>query len=135
MAILATIWDAVEGSRHHSKSCVLSRMLMTLLSWNLHPTTNPTLKFQGKHMVFMPPFLTKVLMETDSESAITLIIATCKALCDFDSVVVELEPEEEESGSSGKTWKLWSVCQPVQNVYYSIMHKIYLTRQHILLQN
>jgi len=27
----------------------------------------------------------------------------------------------ELPGSSGKTWKLWSVCQPVQTIYYSIM--------------
>jgi len=48
-------------------------------------------------MVIMPPFLTKILMENDSERAIALMIATCKALCDFNSVAVESEPEEEES--------------------------------------
>jgi len=42
------------------------------------------------------------MLETDSESAITLLIAICKALCDFDSVAAESEGEETETMAKEK---------------------------------
>ena len=34
---------------------------------------NPTLKFQGKFSIAMPPFLTKILMDADTEDAFNLL--------------------------------------------------------------
>jgi len=44
------------------------------------------LKFTGKRMVVLPPFLTKAMMDADTEDAILLMMAACKALCDFDTM-------------------------------------------------
>ncbi len=45
---------------------------------------NPTLTFQGKLSIAIPPFLTKILMDADTEDAFKLLKACCKALKDFD---------------------------------------------------
>jgi len=45
-----------------------------------------SLKFKGKLMVVLPPFLAKALMDTDTEDAVMLMMAACKALCQFDTM-------------------------------------------------
>jgi hypothetical protein len=45
---------------------------------------DPSLKFKGKTVMALPPFLTKTLMDADSEDPFQLFRATCKALNDFD---------------------------------------------------
>jgi len=99
VAIPATIWDAVEGIMPpFTKMCAVKNAedfaaLGPPSSKELQE--GPNLQFGGKRMIVLPPFLTKVLMEVDSDNAITLLVAPCKVLCDFDLVAVEAEVEED----------------------------------------
>jgi hypothetical protein len=45
----------------------------------------PELKYKGKKCIAVPPFLTKILMDADTEDAFQLLCMCCKALADFDN--------------------------------------------------
>jgi hypothetical protein len=45
---------------------------------------HPELQYKGKKGVVLPPLLTKILMDADSEDPFILLRACCKALLDFD---------------------------------------------------
>ena len=53
---------------------------------------NPTLSFKGKMSIAVPPFLTKILMDADSEDPFILLKACCKALNDFDERNLAIVP-------------------------------------------
>jgi len=127
VGIPASIWDAVEGlTPPFEELCgVTSPDDFTNLR---APSTedlqaDPSLKFEGKRMVVLPPFLTKVLMETDSDCAITLMIAACKAICDFDSVAADVGSEEGDEEGDAMTAK---------NKFFHVVQFLYLIGKGVL---
>jgi hypothetical protein len=60
---------------------------------------HPELQYKGKKGIMLPPLLTKILMDADSEDPLILLHACCKALLNFDEAsptMVENEPEAED---------------------------------------
>jgi hypothetical protein len=45
---------------------------------------HPELQYKGKKGIVLPPLLTKILMDANSEDPLILLRACCKALLDFD---------------------------------------------------
>lgn len=84
-----------------AKTIAELRALKLPSSNELKKKANKRLKFDGKRAVATPPFLTKILMDADTEDPFVLLQTTCKALADLDSsipVVVE-HPKNDQDGS------------------------------------
>jgi hypothetical protein len=47
-------------------------------------SNDPLLKFKGKTIMVLPPFLMKTLMDADSKDSFKLIKAACKALNNYN---------------------------------------------------
>jgi len=52
------------------------------------PQNDKSLKFKGKRMIVLPPFLAKALMDADMEDAATVMMASCKTLYQFDTMLM-----------------------------------------------
>jgi hypothetical protein len=69
---------------------------------NTKLTAHPELLFKGKKGVVIPPFLTKILMDVDSEDPFVLLKACCKVLKDFDETPEMVEAMDEDEDDAGE---------------------------------
>jgi hypothetical protein len=89
-------------------------------------TNDPSLKFKGKTVMVLPPFLTKMLMDTDSKDRFQLFQATCKALNNFDESQLAIVPRDldlqaEEDALAQDTMKA---------VFLYMIQLLYLASKH-----
>ena len=89
-------------------------------------TNDPSLKFKGKTVMVLPPFLTKMLMDADSKDPFKLFQAACKALNNFDESHLAIVPRDvdlqaEEDAAAPDTAK---------EVFLYVIQLLYLASKH-----